>query len=423
MRGFLTFSIVMLALGGIGTAIYVPVAAIIKERNKPAYRAKPVVEGDITLNVNATGNVEPVLRVTVGAVVSGPIKELYVDFNEHVKKDQLMAKIDPRIFESIVLRDRASLETRNAEVLRAEARLQQAVNAEERAKKLIAKNAGLISETEVDEMRFNRMASEAELSVAKTAVQQAQANLNNSEANLEYCEIRSPVDGIVVDRKIDEGQTLAAQFQAPELFTVAPEMDKRMFIYASVDEADIGLIRQAQKADNPVKFTVDAYPGEIFENGKIREVRLSSTEESNVVTYPVVVETPNSEMKLLPGMTASLSFQVEQKLAITKVPNAALRFFPPNRGHVHPDDHKILDGVEEANELSTQQENAERSATERATANEDSQRRHVWIFDKEKLQLRAREVFVGISDSRYTELISGDVKPDDELVVSEDKKK
>ncbi len=270
-------------------------------------------------------------------------------------------------------------------------------------------------------MRFSRMAAEAELSVAKTAVQQAQASLDNSEANLGYTEIRSPVDGIVIDRKIDEGQTLAAQFQTPELFTVAPEMGHRMFIYASVDEADIGLIRQAREAQNQVTFTVDAYPGEIFENGTIREVRLSSTQESNVVTYPVVVETPNEEMKLLPGMTASLSFQVEEKTSIVKIPNAALRFYPPNRKHVHPDDHKILDGVEEANEQSTDQEAADRSAQERAKASVNGQKRHVWVFDGKLL--RARAIEVGISDSRYTELISGELKDGDELVVGEEKKK
>lgn len=421
MRGFVTFLLVIAGLGGVGAGIYFPTAAYIRKQNEPAYRSKPVVSGDIVLYVNSTGNVEPVLRVTVGAVVSGPIQELYVDFNEKVKKDQLMAKIDPRLFESVVLRDRATLETRNAEVLRAEARLQQAINSEERAKKLVKKNASLISDTEVDEMRFSRMAAEAELSVAKTAVQQAQASLDNSEANLGYTEIRSPVDGVVIDRKIDEGQTLAAQFQTPELFIVAPEMGHRMFIYASVDEADIGLIRQAKEMQNPVTFTVDAYPGEIFENGIIREVRLSSTEESNVVTYPVVVETPNEEMKLLPGMTASLSFQVEEKNSIVKIPNAALRFYPPNRKHVHPDDHKILDGVEEANEQSTDQEAADRSAQERAEASINGQKRHVWVFDGKLL--RARAIEVGISDSRYTELISGELKDGDELVVGEEKKK
>ena len=417
MRGVITFFIFVVVLVGLGFAIYFPTAAYIRDRNRPQYRLREVVSGDITLNVNATGTVEPVLRVTVGAVVSGPIKELYVDFNDRVKKDQLMAKIDPRLFESVVLRDKAMLESRLAEVKRAEARLQQAVNAEERAKQLVKKGISIISETEVDEMRFSRMAAAAELSVAQTAVQQAEANLENSQANLEYTEIRSPVNGIVIDRKIDEGQTLAAQFQTPELFIVAPEMDQRMYIYASVDEADIGFIRQAQDSQQPVTFTVDAYSKEIFDGGHIHEVRLSSTEEANVVTYPVVVETPNEDMKLLPGMTASLSFRIEQRKNVVKIPNAALRFYPPNRKLVHTDDHAILDGVTHANEDASEQDQTLRSAEERAKSKQAMQDRHVWVFDGEFL--RARAVRVGISDSRYTELLSGDLKPGDQLVAGE----
>lgn len=416
MRGLLTTLFFLLLLVGVGTAIYVPTASYLRERNKPKYRFQEVVEGDIKLKVNATGTVKPILRVTVGAVVSGPVSELYVDFNDVVAKDQLMAKIDPRLFESVVQRDRALLKTRMAEVERAEARLQQAINAEERALQLVKKSANLISDTEVDEMRFSRMAATAELSVAKTAVTQAQANLDNSEANLQYTEIRSPVDGIVIDRKIDEGQTLAAQFQTPELFVVAPKMRETMHIYASVDEADIGLIRKARDENQKVRFTVDAYPDEVFESGIIREVRLSSSEEQNVVTYPVVVETPNLDMKLLPGMTASLSFQIRKLESVVKIPNSALRFYPPNKTAVHPDDHPILDGVDLAKKDAEQQSASQQSASERAESNRNRLDRHVWVLDEEGL-LRARAVRVGISDNRYTELISGDVQIKDKLVI------
>ncbi len=422
MRGLLTTLFFLLLLGAVGAGIYFPTASYLRERNKPKYRFQEVESGDITLHVNATGTVEPIMRVTVGAVVSGPISELYVDFNDEVAKDQLMAKIDPRLFESVVLRDRAVLETRLAEVERAEARLQQAVNSERRAERLVKRNASLISDTEVDEMRFSRMAASAELSVAKTAVTQARANLDNSEANLEYTEIRSPVDGVVIDRKIDEGQTLAAQFQTPELFVVAPKMHETMYIYASVDEADIGLIRDAQRKKQPVRFTVDAYPDEIFDSGFIREVRLSSSQEQNVVTYPVVVETPNQDMKLLPGMTASLSFQIEQLEEAIKVPNAALRFYPPNRKRVHPDDHAVLDGVASAQEQASDQAQSQQSATERAESKRSSLNRHVWVLGDDGL-LRARTVQVGISDSRFTELVSGDIQVGDQLVIGEKTKR
>ncbi len=412
----LLFSAILI---GLGTAIYFPTASFLRERNKPTYRFEEVVDGELTLYVNATGKVEPVLRVTIGAVVSGPIAELYVDFNDKIEKGQLLARIDPRLFESVVLRDQAMLETRRAEVQRAEARLQQAVNSERRAEMLVTKRANIISDTEVDEMRFSRLAAAADLSVAETAVQQAQANLDNSKANLEYTKIRAPVDGVVIDRKIDEGQTLAAQFQAPELFVVAPQMEEKMHIYASVDEADIGLIRAAQKQSQPVKFTVDAYPGQVFEEGHIREVRLSSSEEQNVVTYPVIVETPNTEMQLLPGMTANLSFQIEHLTEAIKVPNSALRFYPPNRKAVHPDDRAILDGVSLAKEDSLRNAGSQ-SASERAQLSRSRLSRHVWVYDGEFL--RARSVEVGISDSRHTELIAGDIRVGDQLVVGEQPK-
>lgn len=417
MKTLLKLVLFMAILGGLGAAIYFPSANYLRERNKPKYRFDEVSEGEITLNVNATGTVEPVLRVTVGAVVSGPIEELYVDFNDHVTKGQIMARIDARLFKSVVLRDEAMLLTRKAEVERAEANLQQAVNSEQRAETLLKKGISFISETEVDEMRFSRLAAKADLSVAETAVEQAQANLDNSKANLEYTEIRSPVDGVVIDRKIDEGQSLAAQFQTPELFVVAPEMDERMFIYASVDEADIGLIKNAQEQQQPVKFTVDAYPDEIFEQGSIREVRLSSSEEQNVVTYPVVVETPNKDSKLLPGMTANLSFQILKVDGAIKIPNSALRFYPPNRKVVHPDDRPILDGVEVAKADATNIDSSAQSASERAGQKKRRKQRHVWIQDGDFI--RARSVEVGISDSRFTELLVGDIKPGDKLIVGE----
>ncbi len=420
MRSLVKTLIFLTLLGGLGTGIYFPATAYIRQRNKPVYQFQEAVRGDLTYYVNATGKVDPVMRVTVGAVVSGPIQKLYADFNDKVTEGQLMAKIDPRIYASVVLRDEALLEMRLAEVQRAEARLQQAVNAEQRALELLRQGTNFISESEVDEMKFNRLAAEAELSVAQTAVRQAEANLANSRANLEYTDIRSPVDGIVVDRKIDEGQTLAAQFQTPELFVVAPQMDERMYIYASVDEADIGLIRRAQAAGNPVQFTVDAYPDEVFDTGAIEEIRLSSQVEQNVVTYPVVVSTLNPCGKLLPGMTASLSFRIEHHPDVIKIPNAALRFYPPDRKKVHPDDRAILDGVETAKQESQQQAQASMSALERAAASRKKTLRHVWYFDGEFL--RAKEVVVGLSDSRYTELIEGDVAPGDRLVTGEQPK-
>src|SRR5205085_6730669 len=171
---------------------------------------------------------------------------------------------------------------------------------------------------------------------------QARASLDTAEANLNYTRIISPVDGVIIDRKVDPGQTVAASFQVPEMFVVAPDMRKEMRVFASVDEADIGLIREAQQTGQPARFTVDAYPDDLF-SGTIFQIRQNSTTNQNVVTYPVVVSAPNPDLKLLPGMTASISFQIAESKDAVRVPNAALRFFP-DKAQVREEDRKLLEG-------------------------------------------------------------------------------
>jgi HlyD family secretion protein len=267
---------------------------------------------------------------------------------------------------------------------------------------LVAESPGYLSKTELDQIHFSRVSLEAQLRIAEATVQEAVANLETSQANLEYCSIRAPVAGTVIDRKIDPGQTLAAQFQTPELFVIAPDMKKEMHVFASVDEADIGYIRQAQRAGAKVQFTVDAYRDELFE-GTIWQIRQSSTVVQNVVTYPVIVSAPNPELKLMPGMTANLSFETGAAEDAVCVPNAALRYYP-DRELVHPDDRTVLDGGSLG-----QQDNAadELPATELAKASERAAVRHVW-YEEDGL-LRAIEIRTGLSDYRYTELITGDL--------------
>lgn len=418
MKTLLKVLIVLGILGGIGYASYPPLMAYLANRNKTEWRVQTVELGDIVQAVNSTGKVEPIKRVSVGATVSGPIAELLVDFNTKVTAGQVLARIDPRLYKSGMERDMATLRTRQAEVARAEAMLQQATNDERRSGQLNKTRDGFISEAEIDQFRFARMMREAELQVAQMNVEQAQAQLDNSQANLAYTEIQAPCDGIVIDKKIDVGQTLAAQFQTPEMFVVAPEMDQRMHIYASVDEADIGWIRRAQELGQLVRFTVDAYPDELFDQGKIVQVRLSSKEEQNVITYPVIVETPNTDLKLLPGMTANLSFQIHKKEKVIKIPNPALRFYPP-REKVHPEDVKILDGFEDQKQFADTPKMV--SADEKSQNSKALSKRHVWVDDGK--YLRAREVKIGISDNRYTELIDGELKVGDTLVIGEKPKK
>ena len=417
------------------------------ERNKPRYRLSRLETGDLRISVNATGELNPVLKVKVGSFVSGPIEKLHVDFNTEVKVGQVLAEIDPRIYNAAVSRDQAALKTRRAEVDRVKAELQRAINDEKRSLALKEENADFISQAELDQYRFARSALEAQLQVAEAGVSQAEANLENSNANVGYTRITSPVDGVVIDRKIDPGQTLAAQFQTPELFVIAPQMREKMHILAAVDEADIGLIRVAQDAKQPIFFSVDAYPDEVFRDATIEQIRISPTVSQNVVTYPVIVATANAELKLLPGMTASLTFQVSELKGILKIPNEALRF-NPEKSQVRDLDQKYL-------ELFTTQEARENSASsaltppvdENVAAAKAATKRIVWLREtvQESLaaagagaaasagsaevvgaggtealytgRLKAAEIQIGDSDYRFTHVLGGTLVDGDEVVT------
>ncbi len=378
----------------------------LKKRNRPEFQTSEVLEGDIAITVKTSGEVKPVLSVQVGSFVSGPIEELLVDFNDKVEKDQVLARIDPRIYQASFDRDQAALETRKAEVTRVQAELQRARNDEQRALALREENPKFISQAELDQQRFSREALEASLIIAKAAVKQAEANLKNSAANLAYTDIRSPVKGMVIDRKIEPGQTLAAQFQTPELFVIAPDIRDKVHIVASVSEADMGLVRQAHDAGKPVHFEVEAYRGETFETGTIEQIRLSAQQEQNVVSYPVIVATPNPDLKLLPGMTASLTFHISDKMNVVKVPKKALSFYPSRKDYVHEDDHDKLN-LSILAEKDTEDEEGEDE--------ENGTRRHVWIKDGDLL--RAVEIRTGVSDVTHAEVLSGDLKAGDEVVT------
>jgi HlyD family secretion protein len=389
-----------------------PIGRYLKERSRVQWREADVTKGQVIAVVNSTGTVNPVRSVKIGCFVSGPIESIFVDFNSEVKQGHLLARIDPRIYQAAVARDRASLANQKATVDQIKAQLQQAINDENRSKALRAENKDFISDTEMDQFKYKKQALDAQLKVAESAVDQAQAMLTRSEADLKYTEIVAPVDGIVIDRKVDPGQTVAASFQTPELFTLGPDMRKEMRVIASVDEADIGMIRQAQSSGQPVRFTVQGYPDDIFE-GKITEVRMNSTTTQNVVTYPVVVSAANPDLKLLPGMTATISFQVGEVNDVLRIPNSALRFFP-QREHVRPEDHKLLETGVSATPTEESSESA-RSADDIAEARKRRNKRHVWVIDGE--QLRAISVVTGINDSKHTEVVSGELKDGMKLVT------
>src|ERR1700733_2441818 len=416
MKMLLRLLVLLGVLTAIGAVAYRPAANYWAKRNRPIWRTAKVEQGNIIAVVNSTGTVKPKIEVTVGSFVSGPVQELYCEFNQEVKKGDLLAKIDPQICKAAVAHDRATLAIQESAVFRVQAPLVQANEDKKRAIALRNRGTSYISQADFDKFKFSRMTSEAQLKVAQATVDQARASLDTSLANLHYTEIRSPVDGIVINRKIDPGQTVAAQFQTPELFIVAPDIRKEIHVHASVDEADIGLIKDAQKKKYPVTFTVDAYPDKLFK-GSILEIRLSSTTAQNVVTYPVVVTTSNPDLELLPGMTASLSFQVDERADVIKVPNAALRFYPV-ANQVRPVDAPILEGKEETKV--DEDGNAgvslqSLSISERARLRKERSRHHVWVTDGDLL--RAIEVKTGLTDGQYTEVASGAVKSADVLVI------
>lgn len=277
--------------------------------------------GPIGARVTATGTLSPLVEVQVGSQVSGRIQELRVDFNSPVTRGQVIARIDPRLFESEVARARANLAAAEATVTRAGADLTDARLKHERAAGLYARGMG--AKADADTALATHEAAQAALESARAAREQARAALAQAETNLGYTTIHSPIDGIVISRDVDVGQTVAASLQAPTLFTIAEDL-RKMELHTHVAEADVGRIQRGMAAE----FGVDAWPGEGF-HGVVKEVRYAPETVQNVVTYDAVVSVDNAELKLRPGMTAEVVFLVESREDALTVPNAALRFVPP----------------------------------------------------------------------------------------------
>jgi HlyD family secretion protein len=413
MRLLVKIIIGLFVLGVAGWLSIPPLLARLRAMNKPNYRQAEVTCGEIISVVNSSGTVKPVLNVQIGSYASGPIRAVYADFNDQVKEGQILAEVDPLINKAQHDAAAAQLACANARLLQADAKLEQTKHELKRAEELRPKKA--ISDADYDLAKANYQSALADVSVCKATINQNKGQLDMAKTYLDYTQIKSPVDGIIIERKVDPGQTVAAQFQTPELFKVAPEMEKRIHIHASVDEADIGLIRDAQKRQQPVTFTVDAYPNDLF-HGKVFQVRLNPTTTQNVVTYPVIVEAPNAELKLLPGMTANLTFQIDKHEKIHRAPNAALRFYP-KKEQVRLEDRKLLEGEDD---LKTEEKDASksdvpRSAADKAEAARKQNRRHVWILEGDFL--KAVEITTGLTDGKNSEILSGSLKEGQKVVT------
>ena len=285
-----------------------------------AYRTAAVERGEIRTAISATGTLSATATVDIGAQVSGQLQTVEVDFNDSVKKGQVIARIDPSTFQARLDQANATLASARASLNEAQAAAHNAEADYNRKADLVKRQ--LVSRTDADAALAARDQARARIASANAQVQQQVASLNSARLDLDKTVIRAPVDGVVLSRTVEPGQTVAASLQTPVLFKIAGDL-RQMEIVLAIDEADIGQLRDGQ----PVRFTVDAFPDRNF-NGRVKQVRLAATNTSNVITYPVVVQVDNVDQTLLPGMTANAEIEISQRENVLSVPNAALRFRP-----------------------------------------------------------------------------------------------
>ena len=323
-----------------GTIIAIGIFAAFefKGQDKPQYFTIKADRGDIREVVEATGSINAVITVQVGSQVSGTIAHLYVDFNSRVKKGQLIAQIDPPLFQGALLQGRADLANAEANVASAKANLEKAKAADIQAKADYERTVRLadqkiMSQQQLDLAKASHdsavaavSAAEAQVTQAVAQQQQKQAALTVAQTNLDYTTIRAPIDGTVIARNVDVGQTVAASLQAPTLFTIAQDLTK-MQVYAATDESDVGMIKKGEV----VTFKVDAFPRDTF-TGRVSQIRMNATTVQNVVTYNTVIDFDNPELKLFPGMTAYITIPVASTSNVVRVPNGALRYKPDLKG-------------------------------------------------------------------------------------------
>ena len=305
----------------ISIIIVIGIGILLGFKNKSAkYVTKEITKGTITEYVEASGTIKPINTIAVGTQVSGTVAAIYVDYNSQVKKGQLLAELDPSLFQSNVDQSTARLNNAQAAYSKALANLEYKKNNYKRYEHLYAKN--YVSRDEVELARSNYLTAQADVNAARAEMNAQQATLKNNLTNLGYSKITSPVDGTVISRAVDVGQTVAASFNTPTLFEVAEDLTK-MQIETSVSEADIGKIKVGQKAE----YTLDGYPNKTFE-GNVTQVRLASTTTNNVVTYTVIISVDNSDGFAIPGMSANVSVITGQVKDVLVVDNKALKFSP-----------------------------------------------------------------------------------------------
>ena len=340
------------------------------KNGKAEYLKEPVQVRTITQIVEATGTIEPINTVSIGSQVSGRIEQIFVDYNSQVEKGQQLAQIDTSLFEAQLQQSKANINNAKATLAKSEAQLEYDTKTYHRYKNLYDRN--LVSKNDLDSAKSAYKSDLAQVAAAKAQIMQAEASFATASANMGYTKIVSPVKGTVISKEVEVGQTVAASFQTPTLFTVAEDLTK-MRIETSVSEADIGKVKEGQE----VEYTLDGYPDSVFK-GVVTQVRLSPTTESNVVTYTVVIEVENEEGKLLPGMTANVSIITGKKENILTVPNVALKFTVAGNKQKYD-------------------------------------KKGIWI-DKKGKPVRIN-IETGVSDDTYSEIISNEIKEGDIVYV------
>ena len=419
-----------LLLSGAGVVVVLVLALGLNRAPQAQHFTAKVERGDIHDVVEATGTINAVITVQVGSQVSGTISKLYVDFNSRVRKGDLVALIDPALFKGAVQQAKADLENAKANLIAAKASLEKAKAAFVQAKADYDRAVGLAkdgvtSQQQLDLAKANYDSANAAVGGAAANVTQAEAQVSQKEAaltvaqtNLNYTVIRSPIDGTVVARNVDVGQTVAASLQAPTIFTIAQDLTK-MLVYAKTDESDVGNIQVGK----PVTFKVDAFPKETF-HGVVSQVRMNATTVQNVVTYDTIVEFANPDLKLFPGMTAYVTIPVATVQNVLKLPNTALRYKPP----MEPDQILVLYkryGMEGGERQRARDAAAAAEVPHKADSSETqpralrSETAVVWKIHSDN-SMEPVKVSLGITDHSYTEIKAvtvGQLKEGEELVI------
>jgi HlyD family secretion protein len=359
-----------------------------RDRSAVAYGTMTVQRGNIAARVNASGTVSALVTTQVGSQVSGRVQEIFVDFNAKVSKGQLLARIDPQIFQAALAQSQASYRAALGRLAKARANADNAVRRQERARGLAA--GRLLADADFEQAQAEAKAARAEVAATRGNVGEAMAAVQQAKLNVGFTTIVSPADGVVISRNVDVGQTVAASLQAPTLFTIAGDLTK-MQVDTSVAEADVGKVSSGMAAT----FSVDAYPESTF-RGTVREVRNAPQTVQSVVTYDAVIDVDNPALRLRPGMTAHVTFIYAERKNALKIPNATLRFRPSRE----------LSGREKQRQDKDDADESEPSGADR---------RFVWALQKDSPQRIA--VRVGLSDGTFIEILDGPLAEGDQVLV------